>query len=48
MPHQELEKRRINFNEVALGLTLELAMMEADRCLQCKKSPCVEGARSRS
>ena len=43
MPHQEPLKRRTNFDEVATGLTLELAMMEADRCLQCKKSPCVAG-----
>ncbi len=43
MPHQSAEERRANFNEVATGLTLELAMMEAERCLQCKESPCVEG-----
>jgi len=43
MPHQSAEARRTNFNEVATGLTLELAMMEAERCLQCKDSPCVEG-----
>jgi glutamate synthase (NADPH/NADH) small chain len=43
MPQQKPEERRTNFDEVALGLTLELAMMEAERCLQCKNSPCVEG-----
>jgi glutamate synthase (NADPH/NADH) small chain len=43
MPLQEPEERRTNFDEVALGMTLELAMMEAERCLQCKNSPCVEG-----
>jgi len=43
MPHQTPEDRRTNFNEVATGLTLELAMMEAERCLQCKNSPCTEG-----
>jgi glutamate synthase (NADPH/NADH) small chain len=43
MPLQEPEDRRTNFDEVALGLTLELAMMEAERCLQCKNSPCVDG-----
>jgi len=32
-----------NFNEVALGYTAEEAMQEAKRCLQCKRSPCVEG-----
>jgi glutamate synthase (NADPH/NADH) small chain len=43
MPHQEAGVRRANFNEVATGLTLELAMMEAERCLQCKNSPCIDG-----
>jgi glutamate synthase (NADPH/NADH) small chain len=43
MPVQDPNERRTNFNEVALGLTLEMAMQEADRCLQCKKSPCVSG-----
>jgi glutamate synthase (NADPH/NADH) small chain len=43
MPLQSPEDRVLNFDEVATGLTLELAMMEAERCLQCKKSPCVEG-----
>ena len=43
MPHQPAEVRRTNFNEVATGLTYELAMTEAERCLQCKNSPCVEG-----
>jgi glutamate synthase (NADPH/NADH) small chain len=43
MPHQEAAERRANFDEVATGLTLELAMMEANRCLQCAKSPCVAG-----
>lgn len=43
MPHQSPAERRTNFDEVATGLTLELAMMEAERCLQCKKSPCIAG-----
>lgn len=43
MPYQAPAERRTNFDEVATGLTLELAMMEAERCLQCKKSPCVDG-----
>lgn len=40
---QDPVERRTNFNEVATGLTLELAMMEAERCLQCKNSECVDG-----
>jgi glutamate synthase (NADPH/NADH) small chain len=43
MPVQEAEARAANFDEVALGLTLELARLEAERCLQCAKPHCVEG-----
>ncbi len=43
MPAQDPVVRRSNFNEVALGYTPEMAMEEAERCLQCKKPQCVEG-----
>lgn len=43
MPHQPAEVRRHNFQEVALGFTLDDAVREADRCLQCKKPRCVPG-----
>ena len=43
MPHQPAEQRRQNFNEVALGLELDAALAEADRCLRCKKAHCVDG-----
>jgi glutamate synthase (NADPH/NADH) small chain len=43
MPEQEALERRANFFEVALGLTAEMAQREAERCLQCKNEPCVEG-----
>ncbi len=43
MPAQEPEVRVHNFNEVALGFTPELAVAEADRCLECKKPKCVDG-----
>lgn len=43
MPEQAPEVRRRNFKEVPLGLTDEMAMAEASRCLQCKKPACVEG-----
>jgi homotetrameric NADPH-dependent glutamate synthase len=43
MPHQPPEERVHNFNEVALGLSLEDALHEADRCLRCKKPRCVPG-----
>jgi len=32
-----------NFQEVALGFTPEQALIEAERCLQCRKPLCVEG-----
>ncbi len=35
--------RSSNFEEVCLGYTEEEAMMEAKRCLQCKKPMCVGG-----
>jgi glutamate synthase (NADPH/NADH) small chain len=43
MPHQPAGERRHNFKEVALGLDLEGALHEADRCLRCKKPRCVPG-----
>ncbi len=43
MPHQPPEERIHNFNEVALGLDLEGALHEAERCLRCKKPRCVPG-----
>jgi len=41
MPKQAAEKRRRNFQEVALGYTAEQAAEEAGRCIQCKKPRCV-------
>ncbi|MHA1409382.1 MAG: NADPH-dependent glutamate synthase [Candidatus Odinarchaeia archaeon] len=38
-----LEERKTTFKEVSLGLNEEEALYEANRCLQCKKAPCVEG-----
>ncbi len=35
--------RARNFEEVATGLTEEMAVSEALRCLNCKKMPCVTG-----
>ncbi|MBW2984081.1 NADPH-dependent glutamate synthase [Candidatus Woesearchaeota archaeon] len=43
MREQEPDKRNRNFDEVNLGYTEEQAIMEAARCLQCKKPQCVEG-----
>lgn len=41
MPEQSPEKRIHNFDEVTLGYSREQAMLEATRCLQCKKPRCV-------
>ena len=43
MPVQEPQVRAHNFNEVALGYTAQLAMDEANRCLNCRNRPCVTG-----
>jgi glutamate synthase (NADPH/NADH) small chain len=43
MPEQDPDVRRRNFIEVPLGLTPEMAITEAKRCLQCKKPACVDG-----
>jgi glutamate synthase (NADPH) small chain len=43
MPKQDPVQRGKNFSEVALGFTKEQAIMEAARCLNCKKPFCVEG-----
>lgn len=43
MPEQDPNVRRRNFIEVPLGLTPEMAIAEAKRCLQCKKPACVDG-----
>ena len=43
MPEQAPDVRRRNFEEVPLGYSPEMAMKEAQRCLQCRKPRCVEG-----
>lgn len=43
MPEQEPQHRVKNFAEVALGYTHEMAMTEADRCLDCRNPLCVQG-----
>ena len=43
MPEQDPAIRRGNVNEVATGYTETHARLEAMRCLQCKKAPCVKG-----
>ena len=43
MPVRSPEERIQDFEEVALGFDTELAKLEAQRCLQCPKQPCVDG-----
>ena len=45
MPSQEPNVRNKNFKEVALGYTAEMAVTEAQRCLQCKTTLAVPAAR---
>ena len=43
MPEQPPEVRRKNFREVPFGLTPDLAILEASRCIQCKNPACIKG-----
>ena len=43
MPSLSAEVRKRCFEEVALGYSEETALLEADRCLNCKNMPCVSG-----
>ena len=43
MPEQDPKVRSHNFQEVPLGLSEEQALLEAARCLECPKQPCVAG-----
>jgi len=43
MPEQDPAERVKNFNEVNYGFTRELAIKEAQRCLQCKTPTCIDG-----
>ncbi len=43
MREQDPKVRIHNFDEVPLGYTPEEAVAEAERCLQCKRAPCIQG-----
>ena len=43
MPEQDPKVRARNFQEVSYGYTEEMAIEEAQRCLNCKTMPCVQG-----
>jgi homotetrameric NADPH-dependent glutamate synthase len=43
MPERDALERSRNFKEVNLGYTLENALGEAERCIQCVKPTCIAG-----
>ena len=43
MPAREAGARARSFGEVNLGLEEQVAVLEARRCLDCKRATCVEG-----
>jgi homotetrameric NADPH-dependent glutamate synthase len=43
MPERDALERSRNFKEVNLGYTLEQALQEAERCIQCAKPTCMTG-----
>jgi glutamate synthase (NADPH/NADH) small chain len=43
MPEQDATARAGNFLEVNLGLTAEQAVLEAQRCIECKSPTCMDG-----
>lgn len=43
MPEQAPDIRNKNFLEVTTGYTAQMAIDEAQRCLNCKHKPCMEG-----
>lgn len=43
MPQLDLHLRKTTFQEVPLGYSAEQARLEAQRCLQCKRTVCIQG-----
>ncbi len=43
MSNQDPDERKNNFDEVPFGFTEETALIEAQRCLECPKAPCIKG-----
>lgn len=41
VPEQDPARRATNFEEVPYGISLEAAMDEASRCMQCPKPRCI-------
>jgi homotetrameric NADPH-dependent glutamate synthase len=43
MPERDADERAANFKEVNLGYSMDMAMKEAERCIQCLKPTCIAG-----
>ncbi len=43
MPLRDPHERAHSFEEVSLGYPVDLAVLEAQRCIQCKNTPCIAG-----
>jgi glutamate synthase (NADPH/NADH) small chain len=43
MPIRPAKERAVSFEEVTLGYDADMAMLEASRCLLCKKPKCIDG-----
>ncbi len=43
MCHNSIIQRSRSFDEVALGYTIDMAVAEANRCIECKNEPCIAG-----
>lgn len=43
MPERDPEDRATDFDEVNLGFTADLAVVEASRCIECRRPTCVAG-----
>jgi len=43
MPERDAQERARNFKEVNLGYSLQDALREAERCIQCAKPTCIAG-----
>lgn len=43
MPMRDADERAVDFDEVNLGYTSAMAVLEASRCLECKRPVCVDG-----
>ncbi len=43
MPCRDAEVRSHDFEEVASGYTADMAVAEANRCIECKNRPCIKG-----